>query len=371
MPDTTPLADTESHAPATLIDRLTRALGCAGWLDGVQGLELMADTGLAHRHVWIRHPAGDRVARVPKQSQMGLGARDNLTYQGTCFARAAPGGHTPALLAVLSPDDDLPRGALLVEAIAGRPARLPEDLPAIARTLASLHRRPCPPRSERAPLHAPADPWRAMREEVLDQAAALPGAGLGDTARRLIEAEFQALPERLPGSGAMARLISFDAHPGNFLIEASGRAVLVDLEKCRYGLPGFDLAHASLYTSTTWDLASRAELDVDQVADFYGEWRRAMGEAASEHPGRVLLACRRAMWLWSLTWCAKWRGAHRRPPDTGRRGEDWSSDLSEDALVAHVRDRVNHYLDPATLRRGREELDALAALLDRPSPHTG
>ncbi|MCK0746008.1 hypothetical protein L1073_12845 [Chromohalobacter nigrandesensis] len=26
----------------------------------------------------------------------------------------------------------------------------------------------------------------------------------------------------------------------------TGLAVLVDLEKCRYGLPGFDLAHASL-----------------------------------------------------------------------------------------------------------------------------
>lgn len=359
MPDTTPPADMERHAPAALVERLARALARAGEPADGDALEPMADTGLAHRHIWIRHAGGDRVARIPKQSQMRLAPRDNLTYQAACFARAAAGGRTPRLHGVLPPDEDLPRGALLVEAIAGRPARLPDDLPAIARTLASLHRLPTPGPAERAPLLAPADPWRAMREEILDQARALPEAGLSPEARRLIEAQLRALPERLPDVAAMTTLISFDAHPGNFLIDASGRAVLVDLEKCRYGLPGFDLAHASLYTSTTWDPASRAVLDVERVAAFQADWRRALGPAAAGHPDAALLACRRAMWLWSLTWCAKWRGAHRRDTDPGRRGEDWSAELSDSALIEHVRDRVDHYLSPPTLRRVMAELDAI------------
>ncbi|MBB3232364.1 aminoglycoside phosphotransferase family protein [Halomonas stenophila] len=369
MPETSSHpADRDRRDADTLPARLTRALARAGKREAIQDLTTMADTGLAHWHVWLRRHDGDLVARIPKQSQMGLPARDNLAYQAACFARAAAGGHAPTLHGLLPPDEDLPRGALLVEAIEGRPARLPEDLPAIARSLAGLHRLPRPPATERAPLQAPDDPWRAMREEVFGQAAALPEAGLGVEANRLIEAQLAALPERLPEAAGMARLISFDAHPGNFLVEAGGRAVLVDLEKCRYGLPGFDLAHASLYTSTTWDLASRAVLSLDQLADFHAQWREAMGPAAAAHPPEALLACRRAMWLWSLTWCAKWRVAQGRRPRHAGDGEDWSAALSEDALVAHVRDRVDHYLAPATLRRGRDELEALAARFTR-SPH--
>ena len=83
----------------------------------------MADKGLAHWH--FRLPGTGWIARVPKQSQMNLPAEANLAYQSACFVRAAPSGHTPKLLGVLSPSEHLPRGALLVEEIVGRPARLP------------------------------------------------------------------------------------------------------------------------------------------------------------------------------------------------------------------------------------------------------
>jgi hypothetical protein len=60
------------------------------------------------------------------------------------------------------------------------------------------------------------------------------------------------------------------------------------------------------------------------------------------------------MALWSVTWCAKWRALSAAPPrahddDGNRGGEDWSSALSEDALVAHVRERVEHYLSRQAL----------------------
>lgn len=357
MPDSLPCADTRLDAQ----DALAGALARAGLAADIRAMHPMADTGLAHHHLWLARRGEDWVARLPKQSQMGLPADENLAYQAACFARAGPSGHTPALQGVLPPSPELPRGGLLVNAVRGRPARLPEDLPAIAEALAAIHRLAVPDETERAPLLSPADPWRAMRMEVSRQAEWLAQAGLSREARAQIEQALAALPERLPpGPGTAPRLISFDAHPGNFLVTDSGRAVLVDLEKCRYGLPGFDLAHATLYTSTTWDLHSRAELTLEEVADFYRQWRSTAGLATNS---ATLLACRRAMWLWSLTWCAKWRAQHGRARDTAAVGEDWSAELSDDALVAHVRDRVDHYLSPTTIDRIRDELQDLTLAL--------
>ncbi|TFH86242.1 aminoglycoside phosphotransferase family protein [Billgrantia azerbaijanica] len=345
-----------------LCNRLERALTQAGHRHGVHRLTPMADTGLAHHHVWLTRDGTDWVARLPKQSQLGLDAHTNLDYQAACFERAGRCGHAPALHGILSPSADLPRGGLLVSAVRGRVARLPDDLPALAEALAGLHGLPLPPPEQRKPLLAPSDPWAAMREEVAGQADYLEEARLTTAVHRQLERELAALPKALPDSTtARPRLISFDAHPGNFLIRDDGSAVLVDLEKCRYGLPGFDLAHTSLYTSTTWDIASRAELSVAQVADFHRRWMALTGLADTA----PLLTCRRAMWLWSLTWCAKWRASYRRTRDAESRGEDWSAELSDPALVAHVRDRVDHYLSLPAIDHVQREFDALATALEK------
>ncbi|MFN2331901.1 MAG: phosphotransferase [Halomonas sp.] len=353
MTDSVSCPDTRLDSHAALAGALARA----GLAEDIRAMRPMADTGLAHTHVWLERDTIDWVARLPKQSQMGLAADENLAYQAACFARASLSGHAPALHGVLPPGPELPRGGLLVSAVRGRPARLPDDLPAIAEALAAIHGLEVPSETDRPPLQAPADPWRAMREEVARQAEWLGNAGLCREARALIEDELSRLPEHLPTEPDTApRLISFDAHPGNFLVTDSGRAVLVDLEKCRYGLPGFDLAHATLYTSTTWDLNSSAVLSPREVADFYRHWRHKGGIAGDTS---TLMACRRAMWLWSLTWCAKWRSQHGRDRDADAFGEDWSAQLSDDALVAHVRERVDHYLSPAVIGRVRSELDDL------------
>ncbi|EWH01409.1 aminoglycoside phosphotransferase family protein [Halomonas sp. BC04] len=349
--------------PNSLVARLQAALSLAGRQQGIHSIRLMDDTGLAHHHLWLSRDGDDWVARLPKQSQLGLDAQANLAYQSACFARASESGHTPMLHDVLPPSDALPRGGLLVAAIRGRAARLPDDLPAIAEALAGLHALQIPPRAQRLPLHAPDNPWPAVCKEIETQARWMARADLDPVVRKSIEAELNVLPDTLPE--AESKLISFDAHPGNFLITDTGQAVLVDLEKCRYGLPGFDLAHASLYTSTTWDLNSRAVLEVGEVVEFYRHWQRAMGEEPGAQSSRAtLLACRRAMWLWSLTWCAKWRAQHGKTRDASVIGEDWSAELSSDALVDHVRERVEHYLTPSIIERVKAELsdlnDALA-----------
>lgn len=326
------------------------------WADAA--IEPLPDRGLAHAHLRL---AGTGVlARIPKQSQMGLPAQANLEHQAACFARGLASGHTPRLYGVLPPSPALPRGALLVEEIAGRPARMPGDLAAIAQALAAIHALPLPDPAWRAPLLDPQDPLALLRDEIEAQAVHLDAARIDPRSRRAIDAQRQALaalcdaPSRPP-----KRLIAFDAHPGNFLLRQDGSAVLVDLEKARYSLPPLDLAHATLYTSTTWDAASAAVLTAGEVSGFMHAWR-ARCDGAQAWSG-WLLPLRSAMWLWSLTWCAKWRVLSAADARSAGDGEDWSAQRSDAALVAHVRDRVDDYLSPEGVMRVIDELAALGA----------
>ena len=330
-------------------------------------LEVLPDSGLAHTHVrLVGHGA---LARIPKQSQMNLAAEENLAYQAACFERAGRSGHTPALLGRLPPSAALPRGALIVEEIIGRGAVLPGDLTAIVTALARIHQLPLPAGNARAPLVSAADPMTALLVEIETQAAYLNAAQIGPTTRRCIEAEIERYRSLCAGSARPPlSLISFDAHPGNFMIRADASAVLVDLEKCRYSHASLDLAHATLYTSTTWDAASSAVLSVDEVAGAYADWSRAMGLSAAVwndwnawhawHAWHMPL--RRAMWLWSITWCAKWRVVSAAASPVAAPCEDWSTQLSEPALITHVRGRVDHYLSASVVEQVLDDIDATA-----------
>jgi len=322
--------------------RLRMALQAARHPAADRPLAPLPDKGLAHDHVRLEGTGW--LARIPKQSQLGLSAQDNLDYQRACFERAAASGHTPVLHGVLPPSTHLPRGALLVQAIVGRPARLPDDLPALASALAALHALPMPEVTARAPLLNVADPLRALVQEIDAQAAHLAAAGLPAMVLNAIERERQRLHACASGTERPGHcLIAFDAHPGNFIVQPDGRAVLVDLEKCRYAHPGLDLAHATLYTSTTWDVATQAVLSADEALGFYAAWAQAVGplaaDAAAWHG-----PLRRAMWLWSITWCAKWRALSAACAQAGADGEDWSGERSDAELIDHVRNRVDHYL---------------------------
>ena len=326
------------------------------WADAA--LEPLPDSGLAHAH--LRLKGSGVLARIPKQSQMDLPAAENLAYQAACFERASASGHAPRLHGVLSPSVALPRGALLVEEIVGRPVRLPQDLPALGDALAAIHSLPLPERRARAPLRDAADALAELRGQIEAQAVHFEAARLDALSRRAIDdrrAALTALCAR--GERPPRRLIAFDAHPGNFIVRADGRAVLVDLEKARYSLPPLDLAHATLYTSTTWDLASSAVLSVAEVQAFVARWQAHC--SGSEAWRDWLLPLRSAMWLWSVSWCAKWRVLSAREARPAGDGEDWSGEKSEAALIAHVRDRVDHYLSPQGVARVMAELDALAA----------
>lgn len=308
----------------------------------------LPDAGLAHDH--IRLAGTDLLLRVPKQSQRGYAAADNLAYQAACFERVAASGHGPALHAVLPPQEGLPMGALLVGFVAGRPPRLPDDLPALARAMAAVHALPIPPAGERPPLEDHADPVAGALAEIEAQAHYLDSPEVPADTRAQIAEELAWARGYVAGTDSRAQprsLVLTDTHPGNFLVRTDGRAVIVDLEKALYGAPAIDLAHASVYTSTTWDVATAEELSVAQVGGFYRAYLEAVGPEIAARLAPTLLPLRRLLLLRALTWCALWRVEHRA--EIG----GWSAARSDPALIAHVAERTRHYLDPDTVRRLR------------------
>ncbi len=323
----------------------------------------LSDTGLAHDHIRITETP--YLLRIPKQSQLNLPPLENLHYQAACFQRAQGGEHTPKFFALIEPEDELPLGALIVEFIEGQTAQLPQDLEPIATALASLHRLPLPTTAERAPLINPIEGRQAALNEIAWHMHFARKADLTLATRRLIDQEWHelkqaTLPEETPC------LIAFDTHPGNFLMKSS-RAYLVDLEKMRYGAPGADLAHATIYTSTTWDLNSHSVLTPDEVASFYRRW---LGQMKLDFMPVNLMYWRRVMTLWALSWCIKWKVQSQQPRRVAST-ENWSAQLSEQQLINHVADRVEHYLEAATIERIFSEWrqrNELTDLLD-PKPH--
>lgn len=328
-----------------------------------EDLQEMPRKGLAHDHITL----GDSklLLRIPRQSQLALNASDNLQYQATCFARMALGGHTPVCYALLPPSEDLQMGALLVEQIAGREPASADDFQSIAKALASIHRLDLPATASRAPLYDQKNSMADTLSEVLRQATYLKGESISTGSLDMITEQLElATMETESLEVPPSRLISFDAHPGNFLIDKGGKAILVDLEKGRYGGCGFDLAHATLYTSTTWDTQVNIELQQSVIENFYTQWLHEMPDELGVSMQATLVAMRRMMWLWSVTWCAKWRveskAVQLAQKHKAQNTEDWAVQNSSDQLVAHVDERTSHYLQEEVIGKITTEFKTLA-----------
>ncbi len=336
-------------------------------------LAKLTDKGLAHDH--LRLVGSGLLLRIPKQSQRGYAPADNLRYQAACFQRVSRSGHGPVLHGLLEPREGLPFGALLVEEIAGRPPKLPEELPALAACMARIHALPLPPVAARAPLEDHADPVAGLLKEIEAQARFIPDSGLANESRGEIEDELawaRSFAGELGPEPQPITLVLTDSHPGNFLIDKAGKATIVDLEKALYGSPGVDLAHTTVYSSTTWDLDVYAELTLSEVAAFYRHYldivaeAGAQGLAASLRPW--LIPMRRLLFLRAITWCVMWSVQHQgEAKDAGalqQGGSDWSAAKSEAALIAHVAERVAEYLRPDILARMCSEWLAQPSLDD-------
>ncbi len=327
---------------------------------GPEDLQPLPFRGLAHDHVAIL--GTDQLLRVPKQSQFALSARDNLIYQESCFRRVSDSGFAPRLHGVIRPGPSVPMGALVVDHVRGRAPELPGDLPALAECMAAVHGMAVPEPEARAPLADHRDPVAGIMEEIAQQAAFLDAANLSTAARGEIDTELTWAREFLSdncNSDQPICLVLTDTHPANFVIDQSGRAFIVDLEKALYGSAGIDLAHSSVYSSTTWDPDSYAELSLAEVASFYRHYLRSLPKARAEQLRPWLVPMRRLLFLRAITWCAKWQVLHRQSSLENKHErqstEDWSAENSDAAVINHVAGRVDDYLSHASLRRMRGE----------------
>lgn len=354
----------ELFRPAgSFLSKLQRGLQGTLW-EGM-GLEPLHDKGLAHLH--IRLLGSGQLLRIPKQSQLDLAPKAHLAYEATCFRVVSQSGVTPVLRHVLPVCDALPKGALIVDAIEGRPARLPGDLPAICRSLAAIHRVPTTS-EDGAALYAPQDPLRSMIDEINRQALHLSTLAASTETLDLLASQLEwARLTPFSQERPSCSLITFDAHPGNFLIDEYGKAWMVDLEKCRISYPGFDLAHATLYTSTTWDVDSCSVLSVEDIARAYLEWEEGAIHRRQHRAWHVPL--RRLMWLWSMTWCAKWLALSSAKKQNAGAEQDCSDTNNASALDDHVRERTRHYLDPSVIRRVVKEFDELSGIFHEQSKY--
>jgi len=327
----------------SLLDLLRALPATAGLKPG----EVVAMTAKGVNHDHYRLARHRMVLRVPRAVPWIPDAAAQLVGEAAAFRRAEPAGITPRLIATLPAAPPLPRGALLVEEIAGRPPRLPADLPAIAEALARLHALPLPTRDQRPPLpdHGRAGPVAATLAFIRQQSEFLARIDIAAATRAALAEELAWAERYAAGTPAAAQplaLVGTDTHPGNFIIRADGGAVLVDLERVCYGSPAIDLAHASLYTSTTWDLEVQAEISRTDVECFYHRYLAAVGNAQAEALRPWLLPARRLTWLRTMMWAARWRALAERdalsvePPlrdHIGRR----LADFFRPEIVARVR----------------------------------
>jgi hypothetical protein len=292
-------------------EALAAALGdhpCAEATGG-HALSILTTKGISHDH-WRIGDSG-LVLRVPRMSQWGLAPEAQLAYEAVAFERASASGHCPRLHDIVPVCETLPRGALIVELIDGRPPRLPDDMAAIADAFTAIHQLPVPPPAGRAPLQSHSDPVAATLRVIEEQAAYLPNAQLSDEARAAIADELAWAREFATQGEPDIELclVGTDTHPGNFLIDREGKAWFVDLEKALYGVPPIDLAHATLAVATGWDPDSAARLTTGDVGAFYRRYLDRVGSARAAELSPWLLPLRRLTWLRTMTWFARWQAA--------------------------------------------------------------
>lgn len=299
--------------------------------------------GLAHRH-WLIG-ATRQLLRVPTRSQLGLAPAANLAQQVASFERAAASGRTPALHAAIPPGPDLPFGALVIDAIDGRPPRLPGDAPRLASTLAAIHAARLPEPASRPPLADPPNPFAAALSQIARLLAERGGAAIARAAAAAIADEQEWLESFVrDGAGRLPpppkTLIVTDAHPGNFLI-AGEQAVFLDLEKAQYGCPAMDLAHASLRPSARWDPDCDHVWTAHETAGFIAAWRAAAGTGLADALEPWLMPYRRLVWL--RTTAMYWRRLSRAEmlapldPAVARHAAAVMADALDPRTIAAVR----------------------------------
>lgn len=310
-------------------------------------------TGTAHGHVRLKNGL---LARVAYAHEGDASAARRLQAQAAAFRHLEPAGRTPQLHRVIEPRAGLPGGALVVDFIEGRAPRLPGELVAMAETLARIHTLPLPPTSSSIPRQS--NPFLETLEGIEFNAMRFLDKAVPDEgARAEIAEELHAMRGM---SLALARQVQplsvalADTHPGNFIVDRSGVAWFVDLEKVHVGSPAIDLAHATLLTSTLWHPDVGALLSREDVAAFNESYLARVGATRAEALRPWIVPMRRLTWLRTTLFMARWRVETRAPRDPANTTQ-WSDAGLDPKMKRHIDARIEQCFSRETIRSIRSE----------------
>lgn len=265
---------------------------------------LLSQSGFSHQHYEL--PGTELIIRVPRTVRPGSGALGFLKYQRAAYIHAQPSGHSPAFLGLIPPSPTLLQGALLIARVTGRAPYLPFDLPALRNALFSLHTQPSA--DDQGVLAAPRDPVGDLIMRLRSEAGIFDCLQLDAVSRLWLEAEFAAIQgmvseehrQRFPKSFTVQ-----DCHPGNFRVDAAGKAWFLDLEKAEFGNPLSDLAHLTLYTSISWHRPTAKPLEIPDLIALYQSYLKGLPDHLRECSKPGIIPLRRLVHLRTLCWAAR------------------------------------------------------------------
>ena len=316
-------------------------------------LNVVTTKGLVHDHVLLKsdnHSDYQMVVRVPRLSQFGLEPKENLKYQAACFSAASPSNHTPKLILVVEPSANLPMGALVVEHIKGKNIILPSDLNGMAECFARVHSLQTPETPDQSELIYHIDPIRGVVKTINEQSKFISEATSDPEVQKILREEVEWAGDFANQNSNLhppPRLCLTDTHPGNFLVDASGKVLFVDLEKALYGSPAIDLGHATILTSTLWDFDIQVELSRNDILNFYQAYLDFLPPKLKNEIRPWLMPMRRLAWIRSTTWSCKWSARKQGPGEIeeGLRGQ----------IQNHIVKRLASFVDLRTINSVRSE----------------
>ena len=316
-------------------------------------LNVVTTKGLVHDHVLLKsdnHSDYQMVVRVPRLSQFGLEPKENLKYQAACFSAASPSNHTPKLILVVEPSANLPMGALVVEHIKGKNIVLPSDLNGMAECFARVHSLQTPETPDHSELIYHVDPIRGVVNTINEQSKFISEATSDPEVQKILREEVEWAGDFANQNSNLhppPRLCLTDTHPGNFLVDASGKVLFVDLEKALYGSPAIDLGHATILTSTLWDFDIQVELSRNDIINFYQAYLDFLPVNLENEIRPWLMPMRRLAWIRSTTWSCKWASRKQGSGEieAGLRGQ----------IQNHIAKRLASFVDLRTINSVRSE----------------
>ena len=316
-------------------------------------LKVATTKGLVHDHVLLRSDNFSdyqMVVRIPRLSQFGLEPKENLKYQAACFSAASPSNHTPKLILVVEPSANLPMGALVVEHIKGKNIVLPSDLNGMAECFARVHSLQTPETPDHSELLYHIDPIRGVVNTINEQSKFINEATSDPEVQKILREEVEWASDFANQNSNLHpphRLCLTDTHPGNFLVDASGKVFFVDLEKALYGSPAIDLGHATILTSTLWDFDIQVELSRNDIINFYQAYLDFLPVNLKNEIRPWLMPMRRLAWIRSTTWSCKWS---TRKQDSGEIEEGLRGQIQN-----HIVKRLASFVDLKTINSVRSE----------------